>query len=155
MSIFNRKSSFCTGNCVALIILFLLSFMFTAVFYIMDGYATSTYIFLFASMVLFFIDIYYTINTINDNIIRKKGASKVAEIVNVYERCFRFSPTINTIIVFEYYDDFGHIIRTKEIVNNINHIFKKGEKVKVLFDGKKALLNRQKYIQKNVKYPMG
>ena len=88
---------------------------------------------------------YYLLNTINDNKIRKKGVSKKAKIVKVFDRAFRFSPTINTIIVFEYVDKYNKIIQTKENVNNINHIFKKGEKINVLFDGKKALLNRDEY----------
>ena len=146
MYIYDRKSSFYTGNCIALLILFVLCFMFTLVFYIVDGYAISTYIFFSISIVLFFIDIYYTVNTINDNKIRKNGVSKIAKIVKIYDRSFRFSPTINTIIVFEYNDDFGNLIRTKETVNSIKHVFQKGEKIKVLFNGKKALLNRKEYV---------
>ena len=145
MYIYDRKSSFYIGNCIALLILFILCFMSTLVFYIMDGYVISTYMVFVISIVLFFIDIYYLLNTINDNKIRKKGVSKKAKIVKVFDRAFRFSPTINTIIVFEYVDKYNKIIQTKENVNNINHIFKKGEKIYVLFDGKKALLNRDEY----------
>ena len=144
MFIINKKSSFYIGNCIALIILFLLSAMFTVTFYLIDGYEISTYIYIFVSIMLFMIDIYYAINTIYDNKIRQKGTCKTAKIVNVFDRRFRFS-AINTIIVFEYFDDDGHIIRTKETVNNLKHIFKKGESIKVLFNGKKALLNRSEY----------
>lgn len=145
MYIYDRKSSFYVGNCIVFIILLLLSTMFTLVLYIIDGYTIGTYIYLFVSVVLFFINIYYTLNTINDNKIRKKGVSKTAKIVKVFSRKFRFSPIMDTIIVFEYIDNCGKMIKTKEIVNNINHIFKKGEKIHVLFNGKKALLNRNKY----------
>lgn len=150
MYIYDRKSSFYTGNCIALLTLFVLCFMFTLVFYIMDGYAISTYIFFSISIVLFFIDIYYTVNTINDNKIRKNGTSKIAKIVKIYDRSLRFSPTMNTIIVFEYLDNCGKMIETKENVNNIKHVFEKGEKILVLFNGKKALLNRAEY-EKNRK----
>ena len=146
MFIYNRKSSFYIGNCIALILLFLLSFMFSFVFYMIDGYTIGTSIYLFVTIMLLFIDIYYVLNTINDNKIRKKGISKMAKIVKVFNRGFRFSPTINTIIVFEYNDDFGNLIRTKETVNSIKHVFQKGEKIKVLFNGKKALLNRKEYV---------
>ena len=142
---YNRKSSFYIGNCIALILLFLLSLMFSFVFYMIDGYTIGTSIYLFVTIVLLFIDIYYVLNTINDNKIRKKGISKMAKIVKVFDRSFRFSPTINTIIVFEYIDNCGKIIQTKENVNSINHMFKKGEKIHVLFNGKKALLNRNEY----------
>lgn len=145
MYIYNRKSSFYIGNCIALIFLLLLCFMFASVSYMMDGYVIGTYIYLCTSIVLFFIDIFYMLNTINDNRIRKKGVSKMAKIVKVFDRGFRFSPTINTVIVFEYLDNYGKMIQTKENVNSINHIFKKGEKIHVLFNGKKALLNRNEY----------
>lgn len=145
MLIYNRKNSFYIGNCIAFIILFLLSLMFSFTFYIIDGYTIGTFIYFFASIMLLFIDIYYLLNTINDYKIRKKGVSRMAKIVKVFDRSFRFSPTINTIIVFEYLDNYGKIIQTKENVNSINHIFKKGEKIHVLFNGKKALLNRNKY----------
>ena len=145
MLIYNRKNSFYIGNCIAFIILFLLSLMFSFTFYIIDGYTIGTFIYFFVSIMLLFIDIYYLLNTINDYKIRKKGVSRMAKIVKVFDRSFRFSPTINTIIVFEYLDNYGKIIQTKENVNSINHIFKKGEKIHVLFNGKKALLNRNKY----------
>lgn len=145
MLIYNRKNSFYIGNCIAFIILFLLSLMFSFTFYIIDGYTIGTFIYFFVSIMLLFIDIYYLLNTINDYKIRKKGVSRMAKIVKVFDRSFRFSPTINTIIVFEYLDNYGKIIQTKENVNSINHIFKKGEKIHVLFNGKKALLNRKKY----------
>ena len=52
MLIYNRKNSFYIGNCIAFIILFLLSLMFSFTFYIIDGYTIGTFIYFFASIIL-------------------------------------------------------------------------------------------------------
>lgn len=79
-----------------------------------------------------------------DQIIRKKGTQIFANIIDIIEKKHRFG-RIDTIIIYEYTNNCDNVTSTEETVNRINHNFKIGEKIKVLTNGKKALLDLKTY----------
>ncbi len=141
---FYKKFSFYIGNSIAFIVLTMICAIFSLGMYVNDGLALSFYVVTVVTFLLLFMSVYYLICTIADLKIRKKGILETAIIVKVYYRHYRFSP-MNKMILFEYTDNKGKKIKTIENVNRFSYKFKENEKIKILTNGKKGLLNRTEY----------
>lgn len=139
-----KRYSFYIGNAIAFIVLTLVFAIFSLGMFINDALATAFYIFVSVTALLLLVSIYYLIGTIADSRIRKNGISKTAIIVKVYYKKYRYSPS-NKMILFEYKDYKGNKIKTIESVQGFFHEFKEKERINILTNGKKGLLNRLKY----------
>lgn len=140
----HKKFAFYIGNAIAWIGLCMIMIVISIGIYIYEKLSILFYVSIFTSILLFVISIYYLINSIGDYNIRKKGYVSKAIIIKVYNRKFRFSSN-NVIIMYEYTDKNGCNVRTRENVNQFKHIFKKNDRIKVICNGKKALLDRTEY----------
>ncbi len=145
MFLFNRKRAFYRGNAIIYSLLFLCLLAGLLAIWQVDGLMINFYIYLFFVIVLFFGLIYYLINLVYDNQIRKKGEKTTAKIVKIYDAKSKgFS--IGTIIILEYKTQDGKTIRTKESISRkFPHFFKKNERVEIKTNGKKGLLIRENF----------
>lgn len=141
----HRKFAFYILDSIIWIGLCLIMVIMSIGMYIYEKLSMLFYVCAFISFFLFIFSIYHLINAIYDYNIRKKGYMGKAIIVNVYSYRFRFSPYDNIIIVYEYTDKNGCIVRTKENVSKLKCFFNKKNRIKVISNGKKALLDRTKY----------
>lgn len=111
--------------------------------FVVDGLSFQSYLFLSLTCLFFIFNILYCVNYLYDCFIKKKGYDDKATIVKVYSRQYR-SGTINY-IKYEHINSKGKILYTKERVDKIKHNFRKNEKIHVKSNGRKSLLNFEKY----------
>lgn len=144
--LFNKKRAFIRGNAIAYLLLLICSLLGIFAIWYVDGLSVGFYIYLCFVVLLFFGSIYYILNFVYDNIIRKNGKLAKAKIVKVYDSKSRgFS--IGTIIVYEYKNQDGNLIQTKEILSrSFKHFFKENDRIDIKTNGKKGLLVRENYI---------
>ena len=111
--------------------------------FVVDGLSVQSYLFLSLTCLFFIFNILYCVNYLYDCFIKKKGYDDKATIVKVYSRQYR-SGTINY-IKYGYINNKGRILYTRERVSKITHEFRKNEKIHVKSNGRKSLLNFEKY----------
>lgn len=111
--------------------------------FVVDGLSFQLYFFLSLTCLFFIFNILYFINYLYDCFIKKKGYDDKAIIVKVYSRKYRAS--INNYIKYEYINNKGKILYTRERVDKISHKFRKNEKIHVKSNGRKSLLDFEKY----------
>lgn len=138
------RHAFYVPNSIAIMCLWALFTMLFLVYFFDNGFSYFTIAFLIVSVCLTLVNLYYFYNVIMDQIIRKKGTQIFANITDIIEKKHRFG-RIDTIIIYEYTNNCGNVTSTEETINRINHNFKVGEKIKVLTNGKKALLDLKTY----------
>ncbi|MDE6655531.1 MAG: hypothetical protein K2J85_00900, partial [Anaeroplasmataceae bacterium] len=102
------------------------------------------YISMFFLLILFLFDLYYVINLIYDNRIRKYGKTKKARIVKV-NNCF-YARSRDTVIVYEYKNNHGKTIQTKEFIGrSFTRYLKENDRIIIRTNGVKGVISRKDY----------
>lgn len=143
MFIINKRRAFYNYTSVILSLCTILFVIFTTGCYYEDGSFTfRIYMLISFLLICSLFNIYYVINTIYDNHIRKSGTIKKAKIIKV-DNSYRYG---DTIIVFEYKNRNGEIIHTKEMISrSFHHYFGENERIQIRTNGIKGVISRKDY----------
>lgn len=143
LRLYNRFRYF-IGNAIAIIVLSLILGICSFGILVIDGISLGYFLYICFVSVLLLCGIFYLICALKDNQIERKGYPANAKIIKTYDIKYRFSP-VNNIIIFEYMNNKGKLIRTSENIGKYTHKFKNNEKINVISNGKKCILNRKIY----------
>ena len=139
--IINKRARFYFSDFVALLVLS--SFSFPLLFIYPKHNIIAFYIFKSISILVPLVSLYFLINLLYDIKIQKYGYIIRARVIKRYQRYERGWSDI--IIKYSYLDQNGKTHITRERVSNIQHAFYVGDTIYVKTNGKKAILDLDRF----------
>ena len=141
--IINKRARFYISDFIALVSL---SSIITLPFlFIYDEVKkTDYYMFLSAIIILNILSLYFLINVLYDIKIQKYGYIIRARVIKIYTRYSKGCPS-ETIMVYQYLNQNGKTLITRERVDKIQHTFYVGDTIRVKTNGKKAILDLDRF----------